>query len=300
MVAQISDTKPYVGEGIYVEYRLYVSDNISVNNFAVTNSPQYNGFWNQDIEVRSQQVLKGEYRGESYRYLILKRAVLIPQKSGKLVVDPIEMDVSVGVPTGRGDWFGNMITRDFVQKFSSGKRTIEVKQLPLLGKPEDFSGAVGTFDFSVIPNKTSLKANESAEITVKVTGTGNLKLFDLPKIATPSDLEVYTPEHQDKARTTLKGIKGEVSDKYIVVPEFKGKYKIPQVQFSYFDPKIESYQTITSKEIILDVMEGRTNPDATIATNSSGKNESNYCSKKSISFYSNTNIFSTETSQRVF
>ncbi len=53
LVAEVSKTQPYVGEGIYVEYKLYVSENISVKDFSVTETPQYNGFWNQDININT-------------------------------------------------------------------------------------------------------------------------------------------------------------------------------------------------------------------------------------------------------
>lgn len=101
LVAEVSKESPYVGESLYVVYKLYVSENISVSNWAVVESPQYNGFWNQDIEIKGMNVQMGEYKGERYRYLELKKAVLIPQKSGDLIIEPMRMDITLGVPTGR-------------------------------------------------------------------------------------------------------------------------------------------------------------------------------------------------------
>ena len=46
LVAEVSNISPYVGEGIFVVYKLFVSENISVNDWRVSESPQYNGFWN--------------------------------------------------------------------------------------------------------------------------------------------------------------------------------------------------------------------------------------------------------------
>jgi len=257
LVAEISKTKPYVGEGIYVEYKLYVSHNISVHDFSVTESPQYNNFWNQDIKVNNLPVRSGKYNGENYRYVVLKKALLIPTKSGKLTIDPMKMDVEIGVPTGRGDFFGNAITRNITKDFASPKRTILVKELPLEHKPSNFNGAVGQFNFAVTLSKDELKANESAQIKVSVTGKGNLKLFKLPTIETPKELEVYTPEHAEKIRTTLTGIKGSVSDLYTVVPEYRGKYKIPKVSFSYFNPKKKKYHTSTTEDLFVNVLVGK-------------------------------------------
>ncbi len=257
LVAEISKSTPFVGEGIYVEYKLYVSENIAVRDFSVTESPQYIGFWNQDIKINNLQIKNGIYNGENYRYIVLKKALLIPTKSGKLVIEPMKMDILIGVPTGRGDFFGNPITRNLTKAFSSPKRNISVKELPLQGKPESFTGAVGDYDFKITSSRNDLKANESSQIKVEVTGKGNLKLFEIPKIETPKELEIFTPEHKERIRTTLTGLRGSIYDLYTIVPQFKGKYKIPKVAFSYFSLKEKKYKTITTEDLFVNVLEGK-------------------------------------------
>ena len=257
LVAEISKSSPYVGEGIYVEYRLYVSQNISVRDFSYTDSPQYNGFWNQDIKIRGLTTQNGTYNGEQYRYVVLQKALLIPTKSGKLTIDPIKMDIVIGVPTGRGDFFGNPIVKNVTKSFASAKKFIRSKELPIEGKPKSFNGAVGDFNFMVSSSKNILKSNETATVSVKVTGNGNLKLFELPEIKTPSELEVFTPEQKEKITINSRGIKGSVTKNYTVVPQFKGKYKIPSTEFSYFDIKEKKYVRLTSQDIFVDVLEGK-------------------------------------------
>lgn len=271
LVAEVSNLNPYVGEGIYVVYKLFVSENISVNDWRVTESPQYNGFWNQDIEVTELNAQNGKYNGEDYRFLVLKRAVLIPQRAGELIVEPMKMDFSVGIPTGRGDFFGNMITRNISYATQSAVRKVRVKALPELGKPIDFSGAVGDFEFKVSADKNVLNANEAAQIKVEVKGSGNLKLFEIPKIVTPAELEAFTPEHKEEVTTTLSGLKGSISDAYTVVPQYKGKYKIPEVAFSYFNPKEEKYHTILAEAVFVEVTEGKELPSSSNDTAGSFK-----------------------------
>ena len=269
LVAEISKSSPYVGEGIYVEYRLYVSQNISVRDFSYTDSPQYNGFWNQDIKIRGLTTQNGTYNGEQYRYVVLQKALLIPTKSGKLTIDPIEMDIVIGVPTGRGDFFGNPIVKNITKSFASAKKFIRSKDLPIEGKPESFNGAVGDFNFIVSSSKNILKSNETATVSVKVTGNGNLKLFELPEIKTPSELEVFTPEQKEKINVTSRGIRGSVTKNYTVVPQFKGKYKVPSTEFSYFDLKEKKYVRLTSEDIFVDVLEGKELvTDSDLASNS--------------------------------
>lgn len=260
LVAEVSKSQPYVGEGIYVEYRLYFSDNVGIYDNAITEAPQYNGFWNQEIKRNGMPVKTGTYNGEQYRYAVLHKALLIPTTSGKLTIDPMKMDIVVAVPTGRADFFGNVITRQVRKEFSSAKKVVNAQALPMNNKPKDFTGAVGQFSFDVSLSKNTLKANESSQIKVSVKGKGNLKLFELPKIETPKELEVYQPERKESVRITGTGLSGSITDNYTVVPEFKGKYRIPKTSFSYFNPKEKVYQTITTDDLYVDVLEGKEIP----------------------------------------
>ena len=267
LVAEISKSKPFVGEGLYVEYRLYVSENISVYDTSVTEAPQYNGFWNQNIKINNFPVKMGKYNGEDYRYIVLQKAFLIPTKTGKLQIDPMKMDIVIGVPNGRTDFFGNPITQNIRKEFASAKKTISPRALPLKEKPENYTGAVGTFKFNVSLSKNLLKANESSQIQLTVKGKGNLKLFELPKVVTPVELEKYQPERTEKVRVSSSGISGTVSDTYTIVPQYKGKYKIPNISFSYFNPKEEKYHTINTDNLIVEVLEGKElNPVSEINT----------------------------------
>ena len=258
--AFVSNSKPYFGEGIYVEYRLYFSNNIAISDFDIQELPKFEGFWNQDIKVEEIKVKNGKYQGEDYRYFTIRKAVLIPQKSGKLVLEPLKANLIIGVPTGRGDFFGNPITRNIRKSFATFRKNIHVKALPLEGKPADFNGAVGEFELNVGTSKESLKANESTQLKVAISGRGNLKLFEIPKVITPQELEVYTPEHKENLRTSVsgtKGLKGEVYDQYTIVPQYKGKYKIPAVSFSYFNPKDKKYHSLVSDDVVVNVTEGK-------------------------------------------
>ena len=266
LVAEVTKTNPYVGEGIYVEYRLYVSENVSVYDTSVTEAPQYNGFWNQEIKIDGYPVKMGKYNNQNYRYIVLQKALLIPTKTGNLTIDPMKMDIVIGVPTGRADFFGNVISKNIRKEFASPKKTISPKELPLNGKPENFTGAVGDFNFNVTLSKEVLKANESSQIKVDVSGKGNLKLFELPTVETPAELEKYQPERKENVRINTDGISGSVSDTYTIVPQFKGKYKIPTLSFWYFNPKEGVYKTISTNDMYVDVLEGKELESATDET----------------------------------
>jgi hypothetical protein len=273
LVADISKSNPYVNEPITVVYKLYFSFNIGISNWRELNKPKYNDFWSQNIDIKQLVAQEGIFKGERYRYVVLRKTVLYPQKSGKLEIEPLSLDIDCQVPTNRRNFWGQPLMTEDSKRVSAGSKVISVKALPESGKTEDFTGAVGRFDFKVKPSKTVLKNGESLDLDVSVAGTGNLKLFTLPKPVLPAALEMYDPIHDENVSTPLTGMTGKISDKYTIIPQYKGSYQIKPLRFTYFDLSSNSYKTISSQPITITVMDGpsmasseKTAPNSTIKT----------------------------------
>lgn len=254
LVAEISNTNPYINEAITVVYKLYVSPRINVSDWRQLDNPKFSDFWSQNIDIQRLEVENGTYNGEPYRYVVLRKTVLYPQKTGKLNIEPLTLNISVEVPGNRRDIFGNRFYETVDKVVAAGNRIINVKPLPEAGKPAGFTGAVGkNLDLKVSVDKTELRATESLQAEVKVTGQGNLKLFDLPPLTVPASMEQYEPQYTENVVTTLSGMQGSISNTYTLVPQSRGKYPIPPMSFSYFDLNSQSYKTLSSQEIMLDV-----------------------------------------------
>ncbi len=267
LVAEISNPNPYLNEPITVVYKIYVSNSSAVRGWQEVDNPKYNNFWSQNIDVKELKVQLGKYKGENYRYAVLRKTVLYPQKSGKLEIEPLTLDIEVEVPTGEYDFFGRPLMTVGNKKVSAGAKVISVKPLPGSGKPIDFTGAVGDFSFNVSPSKTKLKNGESLDLKVSVSGKGNLKLFTLPKPVLPSSLEMYDPVHKENVTTPLTGMTGNISDTYTVIPQYKGKYPIQPMTFSYFDLATKTYKTLSSNPINIEVLDGPTASNNAVANN---------------------------------
>jgi hypothetical protein len=268
LVAEISKTNPYLNEPITVVYKLYFN-NIGVTGFKELAKPKYNDFWNQNIDIKQLSVQEGTFQGQRCYYVVLKKTILYPQKSGKLTIEPLSLDIGVQLPTNRRDMFGQMIITDDNKVVSAGAKVITVRPLPETNKPEGFTGAVGKLNFTVTPTKTTLKNGEGLDLIVSASGTGNMKLFTLPKPVVPNALEMYDPVHDENVTTSLSGMSGKITDKYTIVPQYKGKYAIKPMQFSYFDLSSGSYRTITTKEIMIDVLDGPMQAEANATANAS-------------------------------
>jgi hypothetical protein len=292
LVAEVSKTNPYLNEAITVVYKLYVADNTGVSNWRELDVPRYNDFWSQNIDMKGVKIENGTYNGEDYRFVVLRKTVLYPQKTGKLEIEPLTLDITVDVPTNRRDIFGGRLMQSVHRTVAAGSRTINVKPLPETGRPIDFTGAVGEFDFKVTSSKQTLKATEALEAKVEVSGNGNLKLFKLPRLSLPSALEVYEPEHHENISVNLNGMSGQSSDSYTIVPSYQGKYPIPSISFSYFDLKSKQYKTITSNEIVINVDEGPIKTANTITNSNAHKQQINTSGNQFASFKTKTNFVS--------
>ena len=262
LVADVSKTNPYINEPITVVYKLYFG-NIGISNVGESSKPKYNDFWSQNIEIKQPELQEGIFKGQNFRFIVLKKVVLYPQKSGRLKIEPLSLSVDVELPTNRRDMFGRMMLTQTTKRVSAGAKIINVKPLPEAGKPDDFSGAVGDFDFKVTPSKTNLKHGESLDLVVSVSGKGNLKLFSLPKPVVPNALEMYDAVHSEDISTPLSGMAGKSSDSYAIIPQYRGNYPVKPMQFSYFDLSSGSYKTLRSPQIMINVLDGPTPADST-------------------------------------
>ena len=256
--ALISKTSPYVNEPITIVYKLYYKAPIRVSNAQETETPKYKDFWNQDIKIPQLKIQSEIYKGQNYNVVEWKKVVLYPQKSGLLEISPLSINLMLDVPTDKKDFFGNIIIDQTSQFISTGTRRINVKQLPLNNMPSSFTGAVGEFEFDVILDKSSLRATESFQAELKVKGRGNLKLFDLPDLLVPGSMELFEPQREESINTNLSGMNGSVTKLFTVIPRFQGSFPIEQVEFSYFDPKLEKYKILKSPRLTIDVYDGPT------------------------------------------
>ena len=248
----------YVGEPISARYTLLLKTN--VGNYDMLEEPSYQGFLKNDLELKRIETRQETIDGERQTTADIFRFVLVPQQSGEFNPGKLSLRLPTQVPTGRRDWFGREEVRTVNQVTSSSFPTITVKPLPEAGKPANFSGAVGQYKLLVTLSRDNVKADESITLTVEISGNGNIQLADLPEPQIPTSIERYDPKYKENISTKITGISGNKRNEYLLIPRYRGVYKIPAITFSYFDPEKEEYITLTSDDLEVNVTDG---PQAT-------------------------------------
>ncbi len=247
--ASISKSNPYQGEQVIVTYKIYTQ--VPISQFAIDKLPGNRGFWAEDLSV-GQQIRQYEETVDGRRYQVaeIRRGALFAQESGRLAIEPLNLNVLAMVQQQRrrtgsiwdlfDDPFFN--TRQAVERPLSTNR-IGVNVRPLPSAPNGFSGAVGSFDAKGGINTEKVKANEAVTYRITVSGNGNLMLIDAPKPEFPSVFEVYDPQIEDNIKKGADGISGSRTYEWVLIPRSKGEYTIPAFSFVYFDPTSGQYIT---------------------------------------------------------
>ena len=283
-----------VGEQIIVSYKLHTR--LELENTELSQLPNLNGFWKKDLES-SSRFKREVIDGIPYNTAIIKKTVLTAQKSGKLEIDPIKVTCSIRITNQRNrrDPFANFFNTYNVKEeiISSKKITINVKDLPG-PKPSNFSGGVGNFEISSKTDKNELNANDALTYTIKLTGTGNIELIKPFIIDFPKDFEVYDPKITEKI--FQGGNKRSIKTfEYLLIPRYKGEYKIPTYNFSFFDTKQKKYVTKKTQVHNINVLKSN-NDEGNITSFSQQKIES---INNDINYIKNSTIFSEKTNQTI-
>ena len=272
--AAVDRTNSYIGEGIVVTYKLYTK--VTLLNYAISKLPSFAGFWSQDINLQQQLEFHNEnFDGVSYKVADIKKVVLFPQRSGTLVVDPMEGEVIARVqvkkqqqqqrsndpfsqffndPFFNNPFFNNNV-QDVKVNLKSDPIKISVKDLPP-GAPSGFSGAVGRLTCEVSLDKKETKANEAVNVKIKISGKGNIKLIESPKLSFPPDFESYDPKENANINATSSGVSGTKTFEYLLIPRNAGEFKIPISSFIYFDLDKKQYVGIDFPDLMLKVNKG--------------------------------------------
>lgn len=265
----ISKRKVHQQEYLVSTVKLY--NRLNLGGVSNVEFPDYNGFLAYDL-VKPNQInyTIENVDGRNYNTAILRQTLLYPQRSGTLEIGEAKLDATIRIKSNRGqrDLFGDFYsTYQEVKKALKAKsQTITVSPFPA-GKPANFSGISGTgITLKASLNQKTVKANEPITLKMTLSGNGNLKLVNTPKITFPADFETYDPKVVNKLDNTTSGVKGSRVFEFLVIPRYAGNFTIPSYALSYFDVRTNSYKTVSTPPFDLTVEKGEGEDSGAIVT----------------------------------
>lgn len=240
----------YEGEQITLTYKLYYA--LTLDDLSILKTPTFDGFLSHEIELGDGQRKVESYNGQNYNTQPIRQVALFPGRSGEFRIDPMELQALVLVRKNDPGYFFPRTER-IKHEFKSNATTIEVKPLPLSGQPASFTGAVGQFDFDASYDKTSTQVDDPITLKISVSGKGNIKLIDVPRLDFPQSFEVYDPKIKESISEKSYTVSGSKTYEYLLIPRGGGTFELPDITFSYFDPKTGKYISRTEKGPVVEV-----------------------------------------------
>lgn len=260
--AEPSAREAWIGQQVVVSYRLYTT--VNIDNYNVLQESEYAGFYAEDIRRIDSRVKREVIDGRQYATKLLRQVAVYPQQTGALTIDPMQIQLGVVAEDGgrRNSFFFNrQIRRVAVQ---TAPVAIQVRPLPAQA-PLSFTGAVGQYQVTASLNQNELTTDDVLQLTLSISGDGDIKRVQPPAIPFPESFELYDPKVVDESRyENGERIIGKKVIEYLALPKEPGVYEI-RPAFTYFNPDSARYVTFNSTLFRVQVEQGSARPRSSIS-----------------------------------
>ena len=233
--AEVDNPNPYQGEQLLYTFRFYQAENLY--DQPEYQSPSFTGFWNEQ-QGEDQVDYTTEAAGRPYRVTELQ-TVLFPTGVGEVTIDPAVLSIP-------GDFFSNG-TRLQTQPIN-----VNVRSLPD-NAPATFQGAVGQFEIQAQADTSDTKVNETVTLQVDLRGKGNMNNLADPQWTEGPEWRAFDSEATVNTQFVDGAMGGVRSYERLLVPTQAGDLLLPAIEFSYFNPQTESYETTSSEPVLINV-----------------------------------------------
>lgn len=238
----------YVGEQVVLNVQLYAREQteIEINDF---NAPKPNGFWVEVLDspnrVRPTQRSVGD---ETFLVYPLMKIALFPLEAGEQKIDSIPLGISVS----RGGFWG----RRKQMTLSSEPIRLTVLPLPVDSRPANFvDGNVGRYELRAMADKRQVPLGQPVTFRVSVKGEGNIGALSLPLVPQKiAGARVFPPNTKESKSTAGPRVQGEKVQEILVQPTAEGRFMIPALTWSYFDPGEARFIEMRTRPVEIDVL----------------------------------------------
>jgi tetratricopeptide (TPR) repeat protein len=180
--------------------------------------------------------------------LVYRRA-LFPLVPGRLVIPPAQLVYSTGLSSS------SLFSREESHELQTDSVTIVAIDPPQSGRPAEYAGAVGEMRLAATIDSGAMRVGDPMLVTLKVSGTGNVKLFPRPTVRVPWAGLVAADERVSVDSTSSR-IGGTKEFDWVLTPRVAGEFDVPPVRYGYFDPSSRRYEVAVSSGTRLRVAPG--------------------------------------------
>ena len=234
----------YLGEPLVLTYRIYNRyNNLDVRNYDI---PELEGFWKETVQAPEARWEPQLINGKRYNVATVRQVVAFPQQTGTFVLEDFSLKGYLRINFFEG--------RDV-------QATCDPVEITVLPIPENApSNSLGTFANLAVQqtlSSDSVTTNEAITVEVTFRGNGNLKFLREPKLAWPSEFEVFEAEVKDNISVSARGESGRRTFKFVAIPRAPGDYTLPPFEAVSFDPLTASHVTSRAPGLRLHVSKGQ-------------------------------------------
>jgi hypothetical protein len=250
MEAVVDNKNPFVNEQVTLTLKFYTA--VRYYGSPELTEPTTTGFWTEILGNKAPY-----YQNINNRtYKVIERSyALFPTQTGELTIGRASIKFTVRQQNTRTrdpfDMFSDVFGRGQEVAVQSPYLNVNVRPLPDKGRPADFSGTIGKFKISVVADKQEVEVNQPVTVTIKITGTGNIKSVAEPPIPELEDFRVYQSSSSENVSKLNDKLGGTKIFEEVFIPRRPGTLEIPALTFNYFDPDAGAYRSTTTKPISL-------------------------------------------------
>lgn len=174
------------------------------------------------------------------------RRALFPLYPGSVAIAPAALTYSLPLST-------SFFSREESVELHTDSARLMVREPPAAGRPADYAGAVGG-DIAAHARVSAFKARmgDPVVFTLRVEGTGNVKLWPRPTLRVPW-AALAPGEERVEVDSLHDVVAGAKEFDWLVTPRQSGARQLPAIDYVYFDPRLERYRTVRADSIGLDV-----------------------------------------------
>ena len=223
---------------IYSRQGVQLAGNLNLSGMPTSGLPDLQ--W-QEVQPRKREVVNNVLY-DVRRFQTRTRAM----SSGRFEFKP-SVTVQVATqsqPRQRDPFFGSMFQRTQTRPVNVPVKqvTVEVKPLPETGKPTNFKGAVGQFNFETGAKPLEVQAGDPVTLQLLITGTGNFDRVMMPDLPADNSFRLFGDPIR---KQTDQGVLFE----QVISPRNATVHEIPAILFSFFDTDSGNYRAVKSAPI---------------------------------------------------